>query len=78
MLQKFKSSLKQESLIYFLMFLVLTLLMHSDMLSTPLVRIDMMDKENYTHPFLYTLFIYTLFFIIRKILDFIISFFEKK
>lgn len=53
--------------------------MHSDLLSNPSARFDMMfEKENYAHPFLYTFIIYSIFFIIRKVLDFIIGLFENK
>jgi hypothetical protein len=53
--------------------------MHSDILTAPSLRFErMFEKENYTHPFVYTLVIYSIFFIIKKVLDFIIGLFEKK
>jgi len=79
MLQKFKLAIKREALIYIVMLLVLTLLMHSDLLTNPSARFEIMvEKGNYSHPFLYTFFIYSILLIIRKILDFIIGLFEKK
>ncbi len=54
-------------------------LMHSDLLSEPSGRFQLMyEKGNYAHPFLYTFIIYSILFIIRKILDFIIGLFETK
>lgn len=77
MLNNFKEEIKKEFFIYIIMLLVLTIVMHSDILSDPFLRFNIMfEKENYTHPFLYTLVIYTIFFIIRKVLDFIIGLFE--
>ena len=79
MLQKFKLAIKREALIYIAMLLVLTLVMHFDLLSNPSPRFEtMVEKGNYSHPFLYTFVLYSILFIIRKILDFIISLFEKK
>ena len=79
MLQKFKLALKREALIYIGMLLVLSLVMHSDILSDPSSRFQIMhDKGNYSHPFLYTFFIYSILFVIRKFIDLIISLFERK
>ena len=79
MLKKFKLAIKRETLIYIAMLLVLTLVMHSDLLTNPSSRFEIMhEKGNYSHPFLYTFVIYSILFIIRKILDFIIGLFEKK
>lgn len=79
MLQKFKLAIKREMLIYIAMLFVLTFVMHSDLLSNPSLRLDLMvEKGNYSHPFLYTFIVYSIIFIIRKILDFIIGLFEKK
>ena len=79
MLQKFKLAIKREALIYIAMLLVLTLVMHIDLLSNPASRFEIMvEKGNYSHPFLYTFIIYSIILIIRKILDFIIGLFEKK
>jgi len=79
MLKKFKLALKREILIYLFMLLILALVMHFDLLSNPTSRFQLMnEKENYSHPFLYTFVIYSILFIIRKVLDFIIGLFEKK
>ena len=76
---KFKLAIKREILIYIVMFFVLSIVMHSDLLSDPFARFQLMnEKENYSHPFLYTFVVYGIIFIIRKILDFIIGLFEKK
>jgi hypothetical protein len=79
MLEKFKLAIKREVIIYIAMLFVLTLLMHSDLLSNPSPRFELMNKKgNYSHPFIYTFVIYSILLIIRKILDFIIGLFEKK
>ena len=79
MLNKFKLAMKKELIIYLAMFLVLALLSHSDLLSTPSERFQLMyEKGNYFHPFLYTFVLYSILFIFRKIIDFIIGLFEKK
>jgi len=79
MLQKFKLALKREAIIYIVMLLVLTIVMHNDILTNPSSRFEIMvEKGNFSHPFVYTLVIYSILLIIRKILDFIIGLFEKK
>jgi len=76
---KFTLAVKREILIYLAMLFVLSLVMHSELLGSPLLRFQMMqDKENYFHPLLYTFVIYSILFIFRKILDFILGLFEKK
>ena len=79
MAERFKHTLKREIFYYLLTLLILALIMHFDLLSDPLARFELMqEKGNYTHPFLYTLIIYSVILIFRKIIDFIMSFFEKK
>ncbi len=78
MLEKFKRSIKKEFFIYVAMLLILTVLMHADILSNPSARFQMMhERGDYSHPFLYTFILYSVLFIFRKILDFIIGLFEK-
>ena len=78
-MKRFKLAIKKEFFIYLLLFFVLTIVMHSDLLSNPSSRFEMMyQKGNYSHPFLYSFVIYSILFIIRKILDFLIGLFEKK
>jgi hypothetical protein len=77
-MEKFKLAIKKEIFIYIIMFFFLTLIMHSDLLGDPSSRFVMMyEKGNYFHPFLYTFVIYSILFIVRKILDFIIGLFEQ-
>jgi len=79
MLQKFKQAIKIEVILYIAMLIVLTLVMHFDILRNPSSRFEIMvEKGNYSHPFLYTFIIYSILLIIRKTLDFIIGLFEKK
>jgi len=76
---KFTLAVKREVLIYLTMLFILSLVMHSELLSNPLLRFQMMqNKANYFHPFLYTFLIYSILFIFRTILDFILGLFEKK
>lgn len=78
-MEKFKLAIKREIFVYFAIFFVLSILVHSDFLSDPSSRFQMMyEKENYAHPFLYAFFVYSILFIIRKVLDFIIGLFERK
>jgi len=78
-MKKFKLAIKKELFIYLLMFFILALVMHSDLLGNPSSRFETMyKKENYFHPFLYSFVIYSVLFIVRKILDFLIGLFEKK
>ncbi len=79
MIQKFKLTIKKEILYYLLTLLVLTLIMHVDLLSDPFSRLQTMgEKGNYSHPFLYSFIVYSVVFILRKIIDFVVGIFEKK
>ena len=78
MLENFKHTIKKELIIYLLVVLVLTLIMHSNLLTNPSMRINLMyEKENYSHPFLYSFFVYSAILILRKIIDFISAIFTK-
>lgn len=78
-MKKIKHAIKKEILIYLVMLFVLSMISHSDFLSNPFVRFQMMyEKGNYFHPLIYTFVIYSVIFIIRKVLDFVIGLFEKK
>jgi hypothetical protein len=78
MLEKFKHAIKKELLIYLFTLLILTLIMHSDLLTDPSVRINLMlEKENYSHPFLYSFIVYAVVFVLRKMIDFISGIFTK-
>jgi len=78
MMEKFKLFLKKEILFYLGIFLILALVAHSDLLSNPSARVQMMfEKGNYLHPFFYSFVVYSVLLLIRKMLDFILGFFEK-
>ena len=78
MLENFKHTIKKELIIYLLVVLVLTLIMHSDLLTNPSMRINLMyEKENYSHPFLYSFFVYSAILILRKIIDFLSAIYTK-
>ena len=76
---KFKKFLKKEIFNYLIILLILTLIMHIDIVSDPLTRLqNMQEQGNYFHPLLYTFVVYIIILIIRKIIDFFVSIFEKK
>ena len=78
MLEKFKHTIKKELLIYLFTLFILTLIMHSDLLTDPSIRINLMyEKENYSHPFLYSFIVYAVVFLLRKIIDLMTSMFTK-
>jgi hypothetical protein len=61
--------MRKELLIYLLTVAVSALLVHPDLLSTPLTRLEMMtDRANYYHPFLFGLGVYLIIGIIRLII----------
>jgi len=79
MIQKFKHTIKKEIVFYLLTLLALALIMHIDLLSDPFSRLQtMQEKGNYTHPFLYSFFVYFIILVLRKIIDFVMGIFEKK
>jgi len=79
MIQKLKLALKKEFLFYFITLVVLSLIMHIDLLSDPSARLEIMkEKENYSHPFLYSFIVYSVILVLRKTIDFISGIFEKK
>ncbi len=60
--------MKKELLIYIFTVVISALLIHQDMLSTPLTRLEMMaDRANYYHPFLFGLGVYLVIGIVRLI-----------
>ena len=78
-MNKFKNALKKEFYIYLVTLFILIIIAHSDILSSPLVRIELMgQKENYFHPFVYSFAIYSVIFIVRKVIDLISALFSKK
>jgi len=78
-MNKFKNALKIEFYIYLGTLFVLIIIAHSDILSSPMARIELMgQKENYFHPIVYSFAIYSVIFIIRKLIDFISGLFSKK
>ncbi len=76
---KFKQALIRELLIYLSMFIALALIMHIDLLSDPSARFHtMQEKDNYTHPFLYSFVVYAVILVLRKTIDFVTGLFQKK
>jgi len=78
MLEKIKQIAKKEVLFYGITLVLLTLLIHSDIVGNPLARIELMqEKENYSHPFLYSFIVYASLLVIRKMIDLIVGIFQK-
>ena len=79
MIAKLKLLAIKEILYYLIIFLILALLMHSDLLSDPFARLEIMqEKENYSHPFFYSFIVYSVILILRIIINFVSKIFEKK
>ncbi len=77
-MKKFKRVIKKELLYYLLIFFLLAFALHIDLASNPLARLDLMrEKENYFHPFFYTLIVYAGLLIIRKSIDLVVVIFKK-
>ena len=78
-MNNFKSVLKKEFFIYLATLFVLIIIVHSDILSNPMARLDLMaQKGNYSHPFIYSFILYFIILIIRKTIDFIANLFNRK
>ena len=78
MLENIKGAIKKELIIYVFTLFALTLIMHSDLLTNPSARISLMhEKENYSHPFLYSFVVYAVIFVLRKIIDLISGIFTR-
>ena len=64
--------IKIELLIFVTLLIVLALFMHSDLLTAPLDRLNLMsEKQNYLHPILWTSIIYTIIGFIRLIFKYV-------
>jgi hypothetical protein len=61
-----RKTIFKELVVYLIMFFVLAAAMHPDLLSAPWDRVSLMgERENYMHPFVYTLLAYLLVYIVR-------------
>lgn len=70
--------LKIELIYFFSIFLVLALLQHPDLLTSPLDRLQEMQKHaNYLHPFIWTSIAYFPLLIVRTISKFIMRRFKS-
>jgi len=77
-MEKFKLFIKKEILLYLLILVLLALVSHTDLLSNPFARFEMMgEKGNYFHPFFYAFVLYSLILIVRKTIDLIIALFQR-
>jgi len=70
--------IKIELLYFTAILVVLALVQHSDLLTSPLTRLELMhNKGNYTHPLLWTSVVYLVLGAIRLIIEFF-SYIAKK
>jgi hypothetical protein len=70
--------LKKETLYFIAILVVLALLQHPDLLTTPFARFtQIINDGNYFHPFLWTFLIYFIIGILRGVVKFIL-FIKKK
>ncbi len=67
-----------ELLYYFAIVVILAFLQHPDLLSSPLTRFDqMLNAQNYYHPFLWALSLYILISMFRALFR-IVGYLKKK
>lgn len=71
--------LRKELIIYALLLLVFTFLVHPDMLSNPASRFDIMkSRANFAHPLLYTGVLYFIILVIRMVGKWVMRFLKQK
>ncbi len=72
------SLIRKELIIYTVLLVVLTFVMHPDMLSDPAARFEIMkNRANFAHPLLYTGVLYVVSVIVRLIAKLVMKFFKK-
>jgi len=73
-----KEILIREAKIYFALLIFLALIIHPDLLSSPLDRLSVMNERgNYAHPLYYTFVIYMIVLFFRFIFSKIFSFLKS-
>jgi len=73
------NKIKIELLYFFAILIILAIIQHSDLLSSPLTRAQLMiDKGNYLHPLLWTSVIYLVLGVLRVIAEFISAIINRK
>jgi hypothetical protein len=66
--------IKTEIIYFIVILLLLAVLQHADLLSSPLARIGLMaQKGNYLHPLLWTTVVYSALMIVRVITKYLIK-----
>lgn len=65
--------LRTELIYFFAILFILALIQHSDLLSAPIARVDLMlEKQNYLHPLLWTLPAYIVVGVFRIIIKYML------
>lgn len=71
--------LRTHLIYFFAILLILAILQHSDLLTSPMARVELMaEKENYLHPLLWATPIYVVVIIIRAAVKYAISLKNRK
>ena len=65
--------IKIELIIFIAILIILAILQHSDLLTSPIDRIELMvQKENYFHPLLWTSVVYLVIALLRLVIKYVI------
>jgi len=73
-----KKVLIREALIFSALLILLALSMHHDLLDNPLHRFVLLqERGNYLHPFVYTLLVFLILFLLRFVVKKITTFVSK-
>jgi len=73
-----QKALVREGIYFLVLLFVLAFLIHPDLLSSPMQRVNAaLESGNYFHPLLYTGVLFVLLFIFRFVFKKIFSFFKK-
>ncbi|DAB27388.1 MAG: hypothetical protein A2513_06090 [Sulfurimonas sp. RIFOXYD12_FULL_33_39] len=71
--------IKNELIYFLLILLLLALLQHSDLLHSPIARINLMsEKGNYLHPLIWASGLYIIVILVRLIIKYILYLKNKK
>lgn len=70
--------IKREIYIFLTILILLAAIWHSDLLTDPMGRVDLMSQRgNYAHPFIWSISIYVIVLMVRVSVKKVIRFFRK-
>lgn len=65
--------IKKELIYFVLLLIILSIIQHSDFLSDPINRFNLIiEKDNYAHPLIWTLIVYMIIGAVRLTINFIL------